>query len=488
MASYDFHNCKIIIFSLFVTIMSCCAVAMADDTTPIAYTANMLDDTASIINMDDNSIIATIYGLDLPMGVAISPDYKRIYVTNSGSNSVAVINATTYRIIDTIPVGKGPYGIGISWDGSLVYVANNEDNTVSVINTTELKVAYTISIGSAPYGIRVNPKSSDVYVTNSYDGTVSVIRGKNVVATIPVGKFPTRGLDMTPDGSLLFVVNVESNNISIINTTRNEVVNSIHTGISPGGIAISPNGWYAYIANPGSGNISILQISDNTIRVSLSMENASTMAVSPDGKVLYVVTTPDGKVVALDSATGEKKGTFDIRAVDVGAMLVNSQAIVDTMAPVTTLKLIGTKDTNGDFIKEVICNLTSVDYPAGTEINNIKYSLDGYMWIDYTDNITIKNPRTITLYYHAIDKNGNAEIIKSRIITIVSGEATPTVAKPCPQASIPLPPKPTALPEEEIYTVTPIPQVSDRPLPSGGFEVLTVVMGMLGAILIIGRR
>jgi len=84
------------------------------------------------------------------MGVAVSPDYKRIYVTNSGSNSLAAINATTYQIIDTIPVGKAPYGIGISGDGGTVYVANNEDNTVSVINTSEMKVSYTIGVGSAP--------------------------------------------------------------------------------------------------------------------------------------------------------------------------------------------------------------------------------------------------------------------------------------------------------------------------------------------------
>lgn len=480
MASHDFNKRLILTFSLIFIATCFSTVANADDTTPIAYTANMLDNTASIINMNDNSIVATIYGLDLPTGVAISPDYKRIYVTNSGSNSVAVINATTYQIIDKIPVGKMPYGIGISWNGGTVYVANNEDNTVSVINTTEMKVSYTIGVGSTPNSIRVNPKSSDVYVTNAYDGTVSVIRGKSVIATIPVGKSPTNGMAVTPDGGFLFVASTDSNNVSIINTTTNKVMYSVSTGSGPTGISISPDGWYAYIANSGSQNISILQISDRTIQVSLNAANVSLVAISPGNKVLYAVTTPDGRIKAMDSATGETKGIVNVKAVDIGAMLVSNSALVDTTPPATTLKLFGINDSNGDFIKEVTINLTAYDYPGGTEIGNIQYSMDGNTWIPYSGNITLRNARTLAFYYFATDKAGNKEITRTHWINIVDSAAQPATPVPSAYPSLTIPPMPTALPPEDIPTVT-VPAVSDTPKPTAGFEVMLAIMSLLYA-------
>jgi YVTN family beta-propeller protein len=436
----------------------------------------------SIIDMNSNEVIATVYGFNLPMGIAVSPDYKWLYVTNSGSNSVTIINTTTYGSMGTIPVGKMPYGIAITPDGGTLYVVNNEDNTVSVINTVDRKVNYTVNVGNAPHGVRINPVNGDVYVANTNDNTVSVIRGREIAATIPVGKGPTNGMAVTPDGSRLLIANTNGNTVSIFNTTNNMVMKTLNVGSSPSGIAISSDGWYAYIANLDSQNISILQISDNTIRVSFNAKYPSAIAVRPDGKALYVVTMPDGKVTAMDSTTGETKATIDINAVDVGAMMVESSKLIDVTPPVTILKLYGINDTNGKFISEVTCNLTAVDYPSGTEITNIQYSLDGNTWLPYTGNITLKNPRSITLYYRASDKAGNVEIIKAKRITIVEAGATPT-----PSIGPSLPPKPTALPPEEIPTVTKMPVACTTPKPTGGFEAILAAIGILSTAYIFTR-
>ena len=57
-----------------------------------------------------------------------------------------------------------------------------------------------ITVGVAPYGLAVSPDGTKVYVTNFgppavSTGTVSVIKTANrgVVATIPVGNYPTGG-------------------------------------------------------------------------------------------------------------------------------------------------------------------------------------------------------------------------------------------------------------------------------------------------------
>jgi YVTN family beta-propeller protein len=47
-------------------------------------------------------------------------------------------------------VGSYPLGVAVTPDGSKVYVTNYYDNTVSVINTTDNSIAATVGVGEYP--------------------------------------------------------------------------------------------------------------------------------------------------------------------------------------------------------------------------------------------------------------------------------------------------------------------------------------------------
>jgi YVTN family beta-propeller protein len=446
---------------------------------PVAYTANTPSNTVSVIDMRDNTVFATVYDVNSPTSLAISPDGKWLYVTDGENNNVTYINMSSYRITGTIPVGNTPYGIAMTPDGGTAYVTNYLDNTVSIINIMNKKVNGTINVGKGPYGIKMNPVNGEAYVVNSEDGTISVIRDKSVVATIPAGDHTTKGLAVTPDGSRLLAVNQNSNTVSVINTTTYQVINTVNTGLNPIGIAISPDGWYAFITSPGSRNISDLQISDNTIRVSFNLDNSSMIGFRPDGKMTYVITTPRGNIKAMDSATGEVKATIDVRAADMEVAMISGSMLVDTTPPETSLNLYGEKDANGTYIGEVICNITAVDYPSGTEQKNSVYSFDGVRWVPYVDNFTLSTPVRIIVYYKSIDKAGNEEWPKSKVIYIVSKGSTGTPG---------MSPTPTILPADaSIWAGPPAPAEGASPRasgtlkPTGGFEVVLAAIGMLGA-------
>ncbi|MFJ1701792.1 IPT/TIG domain-containing protein [Streptomyces sp. NPDC088252] len=128
------------------------------------------------------TVVATIPGLSAPLGVAVSRDTLRVYVTNSGANTVSVIDATTNTVTDTIPVGISPWGVAASPDDLQVYVANNGSDTVSVIDATTNTVTDTIAVGHQPAGIAITPNNLDIYVANSGSNTVSVIQNLNQMA------------------------------------------------------------------------------------------------------------------------------------------------------------------------------------------------------------------------------------------------------------------------------------------------------------------
>ena len=63
------------------------------------------------------------------MGVAVTPDGKKVYVANENSvtgvpGSVSVIDTATNTVTSTITVGHQPFGVAIAPNGKKVYVTN----------------------------------------------------------------------------------------------------------------------------------------------------------------------------------------------------------------------------------------------------------------------------------------------------------------------------------------------------------------------------
>ena len=107
----------------------------------------------TVINTATNIVSDTISVAEDLLGICVSADGSKVYVTNSFNNSVNVINAAMDTVSDTIAVGNNPYGISVSPDGSKIYVVNSNDNTVSVINTATNTVTDTIKVGNAPVAL-----------------------------------------------------------------------------------------------------------------------------------------------------------------------------------------------------------------------------------------------------------------------------------------------------------------------------------------------
>jgi YVTN family beta-propeller protein len=174
-------------------------VAVTPDGSKVYVTSNFLDrqPNLSVIDTATNAVSTTITGIDRPVGVAVTPDGRKVYVADEVANSVAVIDTATNAVTATIPVGSNPLGVAVNPDGSKVYTTNSGNifaaGTVSVIDTaTNTMIGSPITVGTIPFGVAVTRDGSKVYVANEDDNTVSVIdTTKNtVIATIPVGSNP----------------------------------------------------------------------------------------------------------------------------------------------------------------------------------------------------------------------------------------------------------------------------------------------------------
>jgi YVTN family beta-propeller protein len=66
-----------------------------------------------------------------PFGVAVTPNGKTAFVTNSGSGTLSTIDVKTRtKHPNDIPVGEYPGGVAVTPDSKTAFVTNNASGTV----------------------------------------------------------------------------------------------------------------------------------------------------------------------------------------------------------------------------------------------------------------------------------------------------------------------------------------------------------------------
>ncbi|MCZ4101427.1 IPT/TIG domain-containing protein [Streptomyces sp. H39-C1] len=208
------------------------------------------------------------------------------------------------------------------------YVANASDNTVSAVDTATNTVTATIPVGFGPQGVAAAPDGAHVYLPNVSSNTVSVIdttATDSVVATTPVGSSPT-AVAVTPNSAHVYVANLGSNTASVIDTATAAVATTTAVGRNPIGVAIgttvapvpppvvtgvSPN------TGPPAGGTTVTitgtALSDATAVTFGAGHNAAAVTCSPTS---CTAVAPAGTVGTVDVRVTTAAGTSAVSAAD----------------------------------------------------------------------------------------------------------------------------------------------------------------------------
>ena len=184
----------------------------------------------------------------------------------------------------------------------------------------------TINVGSGPEGVAVSPDGSSVWVANLDSDTVSRINTTtNAVTPINVGNNPY-GVAVSPDGSSVWVTNYGSGTVSRINTTTNAVT-PITVGTNPYGVVVSPDGSSVWVANLGSDTVSRINTTTNAVTSINVGDVPYGVVVSPDGSSVWV--TNQGGTVSRIIFPPQPPANFT-------ATPGNAQATISWTAPTNT--------------------------------------------------------------------------------------------------------------------------------------------------------
>ncbi len=101
--------------------------------------------------------------------------------------------------------------------------------------------APALAIGTVPSGLAVSPDGTTLYATRGTSNAVAVIDTSTdqVTDTIAVDAAPS-ALALSPDGDTLYVANYGSDDVSVIDTTTDQVTDTIAVDAAPNALALSP--------------------------------------------------------------------------------------------------------------------------------------------------------------------------------------------------------------------------------------------------------
>lgn len=271
------------------------------------------------------------------MGLAISPDNSKVYVSGGQTNRIFVFDLASGNKTDSIDCARSADGmeypdgyIGdmvISKDGNLLFAVDQMNFRLIIADTRSLKVTGSVPVGRYPFGLALTNDEKKIYVANV--GMFQYSKIGDIEARSDYGKalsFPPFGYNTKemrngiktdslivpglgdPNSDMAFSVwSVSLEDISnpavVARIKTGNLVGQMVEGIpavggsSPNSMAITSS--YVFVSNGNNDNITVIDIrNDSVIKdIYLKPDDAVKhfrgvipfgLAVSPGGKRLYV--------------------------------------------------------------------------------------------------------------------------------------------------------------------------------------------------------
>jgi YVTN family beta-propeller protein len=168
--------------------------------------------------------------------------------------------------------------------------------------------------------ILISPDGRWVYVGNSASQAVEVIdtSTNSLVATVPIGAvYDVPGLAISPDGARLYVI-TWTQDVLVIDTAARKVAATVRAGkVGSGavGLAMSADGKRLYVGNTNTYNVSMIDTATRqVVATAHTSSNPGYVALSPDSQRVYVASRERSSITILDAVTLQYVATIPVDA------------------------------------------------------------------------------------------------------------------------------------------------------------------------------
>jgi YVTN family beta-propeller protein len=253
-----------------------------------------------------------------------------LLVLNKGEANLAIVDPATLKVVAKVPTGNGPHEVAT--DGKLAFVANYGDqtpgNSLSVIDLASQKELRRVDLGSLhrPHGIVA--QGGKVYFTVELNKLIARYdpQTDKIDWIMGTGQELTHMLVMNKDGSAIYTANILGDNVTALQQIpgpRGWQATQIAVGKGPEGIDMSPDGTEVWVAHSRDGGISVIDTATKKVKDTLpmAMKHSNRVKFTPDGKRVFVSDAEGGEILVIDAATHKALEHVKVGGVPLGIQM-----------------------------------------------------------------------------------------------------------------------------------------------------------------------
>jgi DNA-binding beta-propeller fold protein YncE len=274
-----------------------------------------------------------------PFALALTPDGSRVVVACTGADdqSLHLLDAASGKLVFKQPLPHAWLGLALAPDGARAYVGGARGRNVLVyrLERDRFVAEEPISlkrmedgpkVDATPGGLAVSPDGAALWVARilANDLVKIDLSARKIVASVPAGAHPYRPV-FSPDGKLLALSSWGGAAVTLVDPEKATAVGSVKTADHPGELVFSPDARTLFVAQANRNLVAAVEVASRAvvrqISVALgpdgpgtpsadSMPDGSTpnaLALSPDGKTLFVANADDDAVAVVDLSAGPAK-------------------------------------------------------------------------------------------------------------------------------------------------------------------------------------
>lgn len=296
--------------------------------------ANMADNTVTVIDLDSETVLATLPTGPAPHEIAVTADGRYAVITNYGDrsgpgNSLTIIDLQTVTVAKTIDLGvyQRPHGIAVLPSRDVALVTSEVSQVVILVNLETGEVESAIPTGGrASHMLALTGDGRRVYVSNIVDGTITEIDlelGKPL-RQVPIADF-VEGITVNPDGALVWIGSNKDKTVSVFDPESGTIVATLDGFGFPYRMAVTPDSRTAVLSDPASGEIRIVDVATREERHRIVVPKDGVLpsaeipgspapegiALSRDNRMAYVSLQGMNQAAAIDLDSGSIVALFD---------------------------------------------------------------------------------------------------------------------------------------------------------------------------------
>ena len=308
----------------------------------LVYVTNSAGNTIDVIDSVTNHVIQVIHGIELPHGIAFSPDGNRVYVSNESESVLDVVDRRSGQILKKVALSDRPNNLAISKDGGRVLVGiRATPGVVDVIDTNSLTRTKSIPVNGSVHNVFVTPDGKYAISGSIESKTATVIdlqREREVWEVKFDRSVRPMAFETNADGSTrrIFVQLSGFNGFVVVDFAKRAETARIKLPDQPGGygkaegrtgtpshgIGVSPDGKSLWVNSTLANAVFKYSLPDLTLLGYTPLPEVHPLAHAATGSVPEWITfTPDGKRVYVSNSAARSESAIDTESMKLIALV-----------------------------------------------------------------------------------------------------------------------------------------------------------------------